>query len=709
MSKVHYLASTGRGGTNVLGLAQAARQMGFIAKGVRGTAETLSELAPPLIAHVVMHERPHYVVVYDVDERRVVFMDPDGGAVRKVSRDDFQKIWSGIALLLAPSEEFRTGDETISPIGRLARLAWPHRAALTQALVGAALYTLLGLSTAIYVQKVVDYVLPAGNASLLNLLSVLMLGAIGLAIFLGVSQEFLVQGVARRIDGQLILGYYDHLLRLPAQFFTSRRVGDVVSRVNDAVKIRAFVSAIALRLVVNVVVVLSSLALTFTYSWKLGCVLLALVPLYAIVLGVTNAINRRNERVLVERSADLQSWLVESIEGISTIKHLRREAYASLQTESRLVHLLRAIDRSARTATFTTGAADALARVAVVAVLWIGGTLALRQDVTTGQLLSVYALLTYLTAPIGVLVSSNRDIHNARIAADRLFETMDLPVDEAEAPGLVGADDLRGDIVFESVSFRYGAGGQVFRSLDLTIPEGQVTAIVGESGSGKSTLLALLHRREQPQGGQIRIGGTDVRHVSADALRAHIGAVPQKVELFSGTVLSNIALGDFEPDTTKLLALSARLGITDFVERLPLRFDTPLGEHGATLSGGQRQRLAIARALYREPPVLMLDEATSALDTSAERRVWSVLDEVRQARRTIIVIAHRLSTVVHADKIIVLRDGAVAEEGTHDELLRQPGEYHRLWAEQFAMSAAQGAERKSLSLAGGAHPTGPAA
>lgn len=683
IARLHHLAGTDRTGTSVMGLTLAAGRLGFLAKGVRATMEALQEVGKPVIAHAVVGGNHHFVVVYETTRSRVVYMDPDGGRVLRVSHEDFAKIWDGVLVLLTPGEEFQPGNHAVPPLRRIWDLVRPHRWAMTQALFGAALYTVLGLSTAVYVQKIVDNVIPSGNQNLLNLLSVAMLAIIAVQVFVGASQELLVLGVARRIDGRLMLGYYDHVLRLPLSFFTKRPVGDIVARVNDAASIRNLVSTIALGMVLNGFILVYSVALMVLYSWRLALLLFATLPLFGLVYLAVDRVNRRNQRAMLESAAELQSWMVESVEGIATVKHLRLEEFASLQAETRLVRLLRTLDRGTRVAVAGSSATTLISRLAVVMAFWVGGSMVLDQRITPGELLSLYALLAYLTGPVSAMIGMNRELRDAQISADRLFEILDLPHEEPAAGHLAALPLGPADIVFEDVSFRYGAGAPVFRDLSMRIPAGTFTAIVGGSGSGKSTLVSLIHKAEPLERGRIRIGGADLAYVATDALRQRIGVVPQKVELFSGTILSNIAVGDLDPDTLKAICIAESLGIDEFVEQLPFGYNSLVGENGTTLSGGQRQRIAIARALYRDPDILVLDEATSSLDTSSERKIQRALEDLRRGGKTIIVIAHRLSTVVHADRIVVLGGGAVIEEGTHQELLARQGAYHELWREQF--------------------------
>ncbi|HET7564059.1 MAG TPA: peptidase domain-containing ABC transporter, partial [Gemmatimonadaceae bacterium] len=634
-----------------------------------GTRESLDRIPTPAIAHVVVRGRlHHYVVLCRASRRRVAVMDPRDGRVHAIARADFEREWSGVLVLLVPGERFRARDGTVSAVRRFWRLVRPHRTVMAQALVGALLYTTLGLATAVYVQKIVDYVLVDGNRNLLNLMSVVMLALLALRAYVGSMKSLLTLHTGQRIDAELILGYYRHLMRLPQRFFDTMRVGEIISRVNDAVRIRAFINDIVLDLVVNVLIVVLSLALMCVYSWRLALIVLVMIPVDAGIYAVTNALNRANQRRAMERGAELEAQMVESVSTMATVKRLGLEEAAVLKTETRLVRLLRTVYHSGVTALCAANAAELTARTFTVIVLWIGATFALDHALTPGQLMSCYALLGYLTGPVNGLIATNRPMQDALIAADRLFEILDLER-EADAGSITLTPHMARGIRLEHVAFRYGSRTPVFRDLSLTIPAGRMTAIVGESGSGKSTLAALLQRIHPLDGGRIWIGDCDIAHARIESLRRVVGVVPQQIELFAGSVLENIAVGDFQPDVRKVLDVCRLLGIAELIEALPGGLGAPLGEHGVNLSGGQRQRIAIARALYRDPQILILDEATSSLDTASERCVQRAIHSLVEAGKTVIVIAHRLSTVAHADKLVVLERGAVVEEGTPAELL----------------------------------------
>lgn len=685
VARIRQLAATDNKGTNVLGIIEAANKLGFEAKGVKGPWEALFNIPKPAIAHVVIKERlHHFVVIYRVTKKHVVVMDPADGLYHKLTHEAFKAMWTNVLILLMPSEDFKAGNEKISHLQRFWYLLKPHRSVVLQALFGAIVYTILGLSTSIYVQKIVDNVLVEGNKNLLNLLGIIMLLILLLQLFIGQLKSVFALKTGQQIDARLILGYYKHLLRLPQQFFDTMRVGEITSRISDAVKIRVFINDVAIGLVVNVFIVLFSFGLMFTYYWKLALIVLAILPVYGIIYWISNQVNRKMQRKLMEENAELGSQLVESLNSVATIKRFGLEDYANMKTENRFVKLLRTIFSSSVINLYIGNAGSFITSAFVVILLWAGSYFVMDRQLSPGELLSFYALIGYFTGPAMSLIGANRSMQDALIAADRLFEIMDLEQEET-GNKVTLTPDLVGDVAFQNVSFRYGTRVQVFRNFNMRIEKGKITAIVGESGSGKSTLMALMQNLYPLQEGSILIGKMDIRYIDTDSLRKRVSVVPQQIDLFAGTVMENIAVGEVEPDMQRVLQIATQLGIIQFIEKLPDGFNTMLGEHGVNLSGGQRQRVAIARALYRNPEILILDEATSSLDSVSDQYVQDVMQQLRDEGKTIIVIAHRLSTVMNADKIIVLQEGVMAEEGTHSQLLQNNAIYSRLWQHHQAI------------------------
>jgi len=621
------------------------------------------------------------VVIYKVHKGKISVMNPAYGKIETYTTEEFAKIWTGVLILLEPNEYFEQRNEKTGLYQRFYQLIQPHRSILLQALVGAIFYTILGLSSSIYIQKITDYVLVDGNRRLLNLLSVIMIVLLLFQIFLGVMKSVLTLQTGQKIDKYLILGYYKHLLKLPQRFFDTMRVGEIISRVNDAVKIRTFINDVSIQIVVNVFIVLFSFALMFTYYWKLALIVALVIPFYLGIYAITNWLNKKVERRMMEESAELESHLVESLNAVKTIKQFGAEIYANNKTDIHFSTLLKTIYKSVLNSLFSGNASEFVSRVFTIVLLWVGAGYVIDREITPGELLSFYALIGYFTSPVSQLIGMNKSIQNALIASDRLFEIMDLEQEEVTDKIELTAEQI-GNINFENVTFSYGSRREVFKDFSCVIQKGKTTAIVGESGSGKTTLATLIQNLYPVNSGKITIGDYEVQYLSHYSLRTLIGVVPQQIDLFSGNVIENIAFGEDFPDMQRVIDLTKQLGILSFIEQLPNGFQTHLGENGSQLSGGQRQRIAIARALYKNPEILILDEATSSLDTDSEQVIQATLNELKRTGKTLIVIAHRLSTIAHSDTILVLRNGQLIEQGTHQELLARETTYKAMWEKQ---------------------------
>lgn len=685
IARIRQKAGTDQKGTNLLGMIAAVEQLGFSAKGVKAQVEALPKVPLPAIAHVIVQQRlHHYIVLYKVDKNAVQVMDPGTGKLEKWSLDKFKEMWTGVLLLLAPTDKFETGIQQISIGKRFWHLLKPHRFVLAQVLLGAIVYTLLGLASPIYIQKITDQVLSAGNTNLLNLLSIAMLFLVFSQLVLNWFKSIFVLKTGQMIDSVLILGYYKHLLNLPQRFFDTMRIGEILSRIGDAVKIRTFINDVAINLVVNVLIVVFSFCLMFTYYWKFAALAALTLPLYLLIYWLSNRLNKTWERKLMEDAANLETQLVESLNNIRTIKQFGIEPFTNVRTEQKFITLLNTIFKSGQNQLILGNATELVNRVFTILLLWSGSYFVLNQHITPGELLSFYALIGYFQSPISSLIGMNRTIQNAWIAADRLFEVIDLETETAPHTIELRSEQL-GDIVLENVQFSYGTRKMVFQNLNLRFEKGSSTGIVGESGCGKSTLISILQQLYPIQSGKIHFGDIDLQYISRQALRKLVAVVPQEVDIFAGTVLENIALGDPCPQFERIVPLCQQLGILNFIESLPGGFGAELGENGANLSGGQKQRLGIVRALYRNPEVLILDEATSSLDSASEAYVQNTLAYLQEQGKTIIIIAHRLSTVMDADKIVVLHEGQVVEEGNHSHLLQTRGAYFQLWIKQFPM------------------------
>jgi len=626
---------------------------------VKGPVEALAGVPVPAIAHVLIDRRLwHYVVLVKWSPRHAKIMDPALGRVERWPHEKFKAVWTGVLILLAPGGGFQPGDHTSPPWRRFWSLIAPHKTVLIQAFAGAMVSTVLALSMSIYVQKIVDGVIPEGNPRLLNLLTVAMLVLLGFRVVLGVFQSLLSLQTAQHIDATLILAYYRRLLRLPQPFFDAMRVGEITSRVADAVKIRNFLNTALLNLLLNPLILGFSLWAMFFYSWKLALVSLALIPANLVIYGVTNRLNREYQRRIMERAADFEAQLVESLNAQSVLRRFRLEEWAGLKTEARLVRLLKIVWCAAVGGLGCGTATTLITQTYLIALLWIGTRLVLEAGLTPGQLMSCYTLANYLTGPLTALIGLNTTIQETIIASDRLFEIMDLEL-EKDQGSIEFTTQKAGDIRFENATFKHAGRLATLQEVSATMPAKQITVLAGESGCGKTTLLALLQRLYLPEKGRVFIGDVDIRYFTLESLRRGLAVVPQQTTLISGTMLENLAPADPMPDMERLLQICRDVGVLEFIEQLPQGFFTYLNENGVNFSGGQRQRIALARAFYLDAPILLLDEPTSALDAKSEQALMDLLVRLRNAGKTILLATHDPCLTAIADHIITLAAGRV--------------------------------------------------
>jgi ATP-binding cassette subfamily B protein len=708
LQQLRDLAGTDRAGTNLLGLVRAAEKLGFSARAVKGPYEALAQVPLPAVAHVRTADGlGHFVVLHKVKAGAVVVADPARG-VQTLPRAEFQGRWTGNLLLLAPEQTPPPAGTTgagVSPWGRFLGLLGSHRPVLVEAFGCALLMTVLGVSTSYFLQHLVDNVLVRSEGRLLNALGAGMVLLVVFRTLFSVLRQYLLAHVGRLVDLALISGYARHLLRLPLRFFEMRRVGEILSRVNDAAKVREAVSGTALTALVDGTLVALLLVVLWLYDLPLALVATAFVPLLLAGVAVHHPATRRRSRQAMESAAQLSAHLVEDVSGVETVKAYGAERARAEQGESRLVGLVQALFAVQKLSLRMDGLGLFVTALAGVVILWYGGHRVIAGALTVGQLMFFYSLLGYLLDPLQRLASVNLKVQDALVAVDRLYQVLDLDAEALDAGEKATFTGLRDALELQDVSFRYGCRANVLEKVSLRIPAGQTVAVVGESGSGKSTLLKLLMGFYAPSEGRLLIDGTDARDLDLAALRSRLGLVAQDPFIFNGTVRQNIALGCPGATLEEVIAAARGAGLEEFIAGLPERFETVIGERGANLSGGQRQRLAIARALLRRPDVLIFDEATSHLDTATERAIQKSL-RTALAGKTVVLVAHRLSTVRDADRIYVLRQGRVVEEGTHRQLLAQGGRYADLWRFQTEADEATHGARRGLPFLNGCNGNG---
>ncbi|MGA8292393.1 MAG: type I secretion system permease/ATPase, partial [Rhodoplanes sp.] len=560
-----------------------------------------------------------------------------------------------------------------------------YRRLLSEVLLASFFLQLFALVSPLFFQVVIDKVLVHRSMSTLD---VLVVGLVAIGLFetiLGILRTYLFSHTTNRIDVELGARLFRHLLALPIAYFQTRRVGDSVARVRELENIRNFLTSSALTLVIDLLFTFVFLAVMYFYSPLLTWIVLASFPFYiAISAGATPLFRRRLDEKF-QRGAENQAFLVESVTGVETLKAMALEPQMQRRWEEQLAGYVAASFRVISLGNTTSQTVQFINKLVTAGVLYFGAKLVIDGDLTVGELVAFNLLAGRVSAPVLRLAQIWQDFHQARLSVERLGDILNTPAEPVYNPGRMALPAIRGDVTFEHVTFRYRIDGpEVLRDVSLSVPAGQLIGICGPSGSGKSTLAKLVQRLYVPESGRVLVDGVDLAQVDPTWLRRQIGVVLQENVLFNRSIRDNIALADPAMPTERVIAVAKLAGAHEFILELPEGYDTIVGERGTSLSGGQRQRIAIARALITDPRILIFDEATSALDYESERIIQQNMALMARGR-TVFVIAHRLSALRMADRIITIERGRLIEDGTHDDLVKTGGRYATLYRLQAGL------------------------
>lgn len=684
ISKIREVAGTDKQGTNAYGMIKAAEQLGFTAKGVKGNHDAFfSDFPKPCIAHVVVDgSLLHYVVVHKVTKEKIIIADPAKGIV-KYTPDEFFKLWTGVLIILVPTSKFQKGNENKGVLSRFFSLMIPQKRLLINIFLSSLMITIFGILTSFYFRFIMDDIVPNSTRKTLIALSV---GVIVLYIFKAILEAFryhLMLYLGQKLDIPLILGYYEHVLGLPMNFFGTRKVGEIVSRFTDASKIRDAISSATLTIMIDSLMAIVGGAVLLTQNHTLFFISVIIVVLYGtIVLAFNKPVKKINEKQM-ENNAQVTSYLVETLNGIETVKAFHAEDKAQAKTDRLFVKLLRSVFKGGMINNAQQSLTGIVSTIGGTVILWVGVVNVLNGNMTLGSLITFNALLAYFLDPVKNLINLQPTMQTAIVAAERLAEILDLELEKVQdEKRKLAPASLNLPIKIENLDFRYGTRRLVLENINMTINAGEKIALVGESGSGKTTLSKLLMNFYPWEKGEIFIGDYNLKDINLEALRNRIAYISQDIFLFSGTIRENLELGN-EDATMEDIIEACRLSKADeFINNMPLRYETMLEENGANLSGGQKQRLAIARALLKKPDILIMDEATSNLDSITEKAIEKTINSLSR-NITTIIIAHRLSTIMRCDKIFVMEQGKFIEQGTHSELIARKGRYYDLWKDQL--------------------------
>lgn len=669
-------------GTNKIGAAEilrCARDLGLKARAYSTDWSRLAKTPLPAIAAL---RDGGFLVVAKASEEKVLVQSPQALRPSLMTRDELDALWDGRLILMTR----RAG---LSDITRRFDITWflgavhKYRYLLGEVLVASFFLQLLGLVSPLFFQVVIDKVLVHRALSTLD---VLVVGLVAISLFetvLGILRTYVFAHTTNRIDVELGARLFHHLLALPMAYFQARRVGDSVARVRELENIRNFLTSSALTLVIDLFFTLVFLGVMFFYSPLLTWIVLGSFPFYiAISTGVTPLFRRRLDEKF-RRGAENQAFLVESVTGIETLKAMAVEPQMQRRWEEQLAGYVGASFGVLSLGNTASQVVQLVSKIITAAILYCGAKLVIDGSLSVGELVAFNILAGRVSTPVLRLAQIWQDFHQARLSISRLGDILNTTAEPTYSAGRARLPAIRGDIRFDHVTFRYRLDGpEILHDVIFDVPAGQTVGIVGPSGSGKSTVAKLVQRLYVPESGRVLVDGMDLAMADPAWLRRQVGVVLQENVLFNRSVRENIALADPAMPMERIIAAARLAGAHDFILELAEGYDTVVGERGSTLSGGQRQRIAIARALVTDPRILIFDEATSALDYESERIIQHNMKAIANGR-TVLVIAHRLSTVRTMDRIVTLERGRLVEDGTHDALIKTGGRYaslHRLQA-----------------------------
>ena len=640
-------AKTTADGTTALGLVKVAEELGFETRAFRAdrTLFDLEGVTYPLIVHVIKDGRlPHYYVVYKKDKKHLYIADPDPKVkMTKLTIEEFEKEWTGIVIALAPTPAYQPSKEKKNGLLDFVPLLFKQRQLVLHIVLATLLVTLINIVGSYYLQSIIDTYVPDQMKQTLSVISLGLIVVYILQQVLTYAQDYLLLVLGQRLSIDVILSYIKHVFQLPMSFFATRRTGEVVSRFTDANRIIDALASTLLSIFLDLSIVLILSVVLFSQNAQLFFLTILLLPIYAVIIFAFMKPFERLNNETMEANSVLSSSIIEDINGIETIKSLTSERSRYQKIDSEFVDYLKKSFAMSKAESLQKGLKHLAQLILNVLVLWLGAHLVMKQELSLGQLITYNTLLVYFTGPLENLINLQTKLQAARVANTRLNEVYLIDSEFAEKKPLQDREALDGDLVFEGVDYKYGFGANVLTDISLTIKKGSKVSFVGISGSGKTTLAKMMVNFYQPN---------------------------------NGTILENLLLGAREGTSQEDILRAVEIaGIREDIERMPLNYQTELTTDGMGISGGQRQRIALARALLTDAPILILDEATSSLDILTEKKI---VDRLMALDKTIIFIAHRLTIAERSEKVFLMDQGCLKEEGSHEELLKKNGYYSHL-------------------------------
>lgn len=702
ITRLRDMMGTDLKGTNLIGLSKCAEELGFVSQAVRVDKEGfLSKYTLPAIANVITKEGlRHFVVVFKITEKYVVIGDPAKDLMR-METDEFYKNFTGAILILKPNQEFVTGKIKERKIfDRFIRLLLPQKKLFAYSILASVLLTVLGIVSSLFNKILMDEILPYKlENTLLLVLIIFAVIAITQAVIDFVRNWMMIY-LSQRIDIPLMLGYFEHIYKLPMKFFATRKTGDIITRFSDAFTIKDIFTNIALTLIMDISMALVTGVILFRMNSSLfGIILFMTIISILLVLIFKQPYKKINEEQM-QQGAVLNSQIIEGLRAVETIKGNANEETELENIEKEYIKSLRISMKEGMLSNVQGSISNLVSTVGNLVLMYAGIMQVIDSNITLGSLMSFMTLSGYFMDPVGRLVSLQLQIQEANISMKRMSEILDYEqeqtVTEEQEQSLgnmllgqqVSSDKMYqklekadGDIEVKNVTFRYGNRKPVLKNVSFVIPKGKKVALVGASGSGKSTIAKLLLKYYEPESGEILLDGVDIREYNNQSVRRAISYVPQNIELFSKSIYDNIRASRMNATLEEVKEAAKAADAHDFIKKLPMQYYTYLEEAGNGLSGGEKQRIVLARAFLKNNQFYILDESTSNLDFGTENIIFDMIYN-KFENKSMLIIAHRLATVKNCDEIIVLDKGEIVESGNHEELLAKQGHYWKLWEMQ---------------------------
>ncbi len=706
ITRLRDMMGTDLKGTNLIGLSRCAESLGFVCQAVRVDREGfLSRYSLPAIANVVTKEGlSHFVVVFKVSEKYVVVGDPAKDLMR-IETEEFYKNFTGAMLILKPSNGFSGGKvKGQKMMERFIKLLLPQKKLFAYSILASILLTILGIVSSLFNKIIMDEILPYKLKNMLLLVLIIFAVIAITQSVIDFVRQWLMLYLSQKIDIPLMLGYFEHIYKLPMKFFSTRKTGDIITRFSDAFTIKDIFTNIALTLIMDVAMAFITGTILFKMSPALFVIILFMTVISILLVFLFKQPYKKINEEQMQQGSILNSQIIEGLRAVETIKGNANEETELEGIEKEYIKSLRIAFKEGMLSNIQGSISNLVSTAGNLILMYFGIMQVINGDSTLGSFMAFMTLSGYFMDPVGRLVGLQLQIQEAGISMKRMTEILEYEREQSCVGGNIDKEDnlsvmlmmnqkwdrdkvyqklkkVEGDVEVRNVTFRYGNRKPVLKNVSFTVPKGKKVALVGASGSGKSTIAKLLLKYYEPENGEILIDGIDVGEYDNQSLRKAISYVPQTIELFSKSIYDNIRVSRMNASLEEVKEAAKAADAHEFIKKLPMQYYTYLEEAGNGLSGGEKQRIALARAFLKDNQFYILDESTSNLDFGTENIIFDMIYH-KFHKKSMLIIAHRLATIKNCDEIIVLKEGEIVEQGNHEELLKKKGHYYRLWEMQ---------------------------